>query len=185
MSPGIIIEQSDPYLIFVMKVALIIECITVPGNLFLIILFIYTLYRERIKRRKRKIPINEASINLTYILLFIGFGFSICQGLIENWLINDCTVDWLAWTTFTFYIFHRVILLYIFLHRLYLVFQNTTYKYPICYIYTLAVFIFIFGIISLFIYSFDYSIIPSTMGWKTFNGGEILCAWAFGHFVNC
>ena len=182
-----IFHQTDPYLIFVTRFALIMEVISVPGNITLFV-FHYITSKNEIKRRqnnKTSKNIDKISLMLTYILLFFGFGFGICQGLIENWLINDCTVDWLAWTTFAFFISHRVSLLLIFLNRLYSVFNGTAYSYPIWYIAILGIFIVIYGVSSLFIYGFDYGIIETSMGWKTLNGGEIICAWKFGKFVNC
>ena len=179
--------NDDGYTILVIKITLIIELLCVLGNLILFIFHYITIRNEIMNRKnnKKQTKIDPTLIILTHILLFFGFCFSIFEGILNNWILNDCSINWLSWITFTLYILHRLSILFIFLNRLYTVFNNTIYQYSIIYIIILAGLIILYGILSLYIYNFDHEIIKINIKWNILNHSNIVCTWKFGNMVNC
>eukprot|EP01084_Bolivina_argentea_P030135 55883_1 len=129
---------------------------------------------------KNSNQLNYETIYVTWSLLIIGFIFSLCQGLIENWLTNDCGAAWLQWMTFFFYCAHRALLLFSFLHRLMFVFKDSAYAYPNWFYYILMFLIISYFISSYIIYGVDYGITYVPINMYTGYSGEILCSWSFG-----
>ena len=203
---------DNPMLILTMQMAFIAENVSIVLNLLLIFTFIYRVKKERkrllsnkngviktkinnndksnmsqsnsFKKGKPK-DLNQETIYITYCLLFIGLIFSICQGLIENWLTKNCGAEWLQLLTFFFYAAHRAMLLFAFLHRLYFVFKNTAYEYPKWFYYILMILIILYFISSYIIYVFDHHVTPVHIKMYTGYSGDVLCSWSFGVLFSC
>jgi hypothetical protein len=168
---------DNKLLIATFQVAIITETVAVLLNILLLSLFYRQVRKNRAKIDKYK---SHEAIWVTWVLLFVGFGFSVCQGLLENWLTPDCGVAWLQWATFFFYTLHRSLLLFSFLHRLRFVFKNSAYAYPEAFYTVSFVVISINFVASFIIYGVDYGITYVDISMWTGLSGSIICSWNFG-----
>eukprot|EP01083_Nonionella_stella_P040468 109819_1 len=168
---------DNKLLILTMQMAIIAETIAVLLNILLMALFYRQLRKNQDTIKKHR---SYEAIRVTWVLLFVGFGFSVCQGLLENWFTHDCGVAWLQWATFFFYTLHRSMLLFSFLHRLRFVFKDSAFAYPEPFYVVLFVLIFINFVASFIIYGVDYGVTYVDIGMNTGYSGSIICAWSFG-----
>ena len=135
---------------------------------------------KRSQANQNKRELQWQTVYVTWSLLIVGFIFSLCQGLIENWLTVDCAAFWLQCLTFFFYALHRSMLLFSCLHRLIFVFKDSAYAYPDCFYYLLMILIIFHFIGSYIIYVIDHGVTPVDIDMYTGFSGEILCSWSFG-----
>ena len=123
------LDADDPLLIETMQITLVIETLSIPLSLILVIAFLYKTRKSpqeaglRKKNSKSK-NLDTTSVYFTLTLLMVGFLFTVCQGM-ENWLVYDCGILWLQCVTFFFYVGHRFLLICVFLHRLITIFENS------------------------------------------------------------
>eukprot|EP01084_Bolivina_argentea_P197632 338641_1 len=184
-------DTTDPYLVLVVRCKIVTETISIPINLLLLILFhyLYQKYKEKINKRQSKKQShkgcisNNTTVILTYLLLIFGFIFSILQGLLENFALNNCADIINTYFEFFFYIGHRTLLLLIYLNRLFVVFSGSAYRYPIYIYYIFLTLIIISGILSFISHSFNLSVLKVPSGWDLWNDDDNVCAWQFGPFV--
>ena len=196
------LRPTDPVLITTMQMTFMAENLAIVLNALLLIVFYLQIRAEQAKRagdmpsngsrtsslnspsKKSSISndkqLNWHSVFVTFALLAVGFIFSLFQGLVENWLMTDCGVEWLQWSTFFFYAAHRSILLLSFLHRLVIVFRDSAYAYPNWFHSLLGSLIFIHFVASFVVYGIDHDVTFVDIQMYTGYSGVWICSWSFG-----
>ena len=162
---------------------LVIEFVVVPINIIILSLFTYNGYNEIKRCQRASKPINKYPIYVTFIMILMGLIYSFCVGIVENWLVTDCTIKSLSWITLFFYSAHRVLVFYIIFYLLINVFNESAYSYPDA-LYLVVIIISILYFISSYIVScIEVESTPIDTKWGDYgNGGSLICSWKFGIF---
>lgn len=160
---------------------LIIELSVVPINMIILGLYTYNAHKEIKRCKEASHSINRYAIYVTFIMILMGFIYSFCVGIIENWLVYDCTAPLLSYITLFFYAAHRVLVFYIILYQLINVFAESAYSYPSKLYPTIIIISVLYFLSSYIVSCIEVRSTPIDTKWPDYgNGGSFICSWKFG-----